>query len=372
MASERLRLRDLGHAVGRFEPGPRNALVDVPGVCVGHRTLIEDRGGAAVRSGVTAVLPHGGNVWAEQVLGACHVVNGYGKAAGLTQLAELGTIEAPILLTGTLSVGPVWEGGLRHVLERNPEAGLRDTVNVIVGECFDGHLSDARGLHVRPEHALEAIAAARDDQVEEGSVGAGTGTTCLGFKAGVGTASRVTEAEPAHLIGCLVVANYGRRRDLHLLLGGEATVSLREGGLERSARSRPEVSETADRDHGGGSAMVVVATDAPLSERQLRRLAVRAALGLGRAASYSPNPSGDYVIAFSTAHRVRRAADAVTRGFRFLRDDGRAMRDLFEAAAEVTYEAVLDSLCVAGPMTGRGGRQVEAFPYQLLDALRGA
>ena len=152
----RRRLRELGYSVGRFPTAELNTLVDVPGVLVGHRTLDEGR----IRTGVTAILPHADNLYEEKVLGACHVINGYGKAAGLSQLEELGTIESPILLTSTLSVGPVWEGGLRHVLERNPEAARdRDTVNVIVGECFDGWLSDARALAVRPEHALEAIAA---------------------------------------------------------------------------------------------------------------------------------------------------------------------------------------------------------------------
>ena len=162
----RRRLRELGYAVGRFPAGELNALVDVPGVLVGHRTLIE---GERLRTGVTAILPHNGNLYAEKVLGGCHVVNGYGKAAGLTQLVELGTVESPLLLTNTLSVGPVWEGGLRHLLELNPGAARdRDTVNVIVGECFDGWLSDARALAVRAEHALEAIAAAAADDAARG------------------------------------------------------------------------------------------------------------------------------------------------------------------------------------------------------------
>src|SRR3954452_22046690 len=187
----RRRLRQLGHAVGRFPTGERNSLVDVPGVLVGHRTLIE---GDRLRTGVTAILPHGGNLYAEKVVGACHTINGYGKAAGLSQLAELGTIESPLLLTSTLSVGPVWEGGLRHLLDANPEAAVdRDTVNVIVGECFDGWLSDSRALAVRPEHALEAIAAANGQEASEGAVGAGTGTTCFGFKSGVGTSSRMVD-----------------------------------------------------------------------------------------------------------------------------------------------------------------------------------
>ena len=162
----RRRLRELGYAVGRFPTGELNALVDVPGVLVGHRTLVE---GDRLRTGVTAILPHGGNLYEDKVLGGCHVVNGYGKATGLTQLVELGTIESPLLLTNTLSVGPVWEGGLRHLLDLNPGAARdRDTVNVIVGECFDGWLSDARALAVRPEHALEAIAAARARRDQRG------------------------------------------------------------------------------------------------------------------------------------------------------------------------------------------------------------
>ncbi|HYP48657.1 MAG TPA: P1 family peptidase, partial [Thermoleophilaceae bacterium] len=208
------RLRDQGYAVGRLPTGERNALVDVPGVLVGHLTL---HGGERLRTGVTAILPHGENLYADKVLGACHVVNGYGKAAGLSQLEELGTVESPILLTSTLSVGPVWEGGLRHVLEQNPHAARdRDTVNVIVGECFDGWLSDARSLPVRAEHALEAIAAASAAEVREGAVGAGTGTTCFGFKAGIGNSSR---RAGGHVLGALVCSNYGARRDLHMLTG---------------------------------------------------------------------------------------------------------------------------------------------------------
>jgi D-aminopeptidase len=334
-------------SIGRFQPGPRNALVDVPGVLVGHCTVALDD--PVVRSGVTAVLPHRGNLYAEKVLGAGHVINGYGKPAGLSQLAELGTVESPILVTGTLSVGPVWEGGLRHVLDRNPEAGRRGTVNVIVAECFDGYLSDARSLPVRAEHAMAAIEAARDDETAEGSVGAGTGTTCFGFKAGVGTSSRLSEAEPRHTLGALVVANYGRRSDLHLLTGARGA-----GACESSAPP------------GGGSVVVVLGTDAPLSERQLGRLAKRAVFGLARAGSFGAHPSGDYVIAFSTAHRLAHRSEEEHDELAFLRDDGRPMRELFEAAGEVTHEAVLNSLCVADAMDGRDGNSVDAFPYDLL------
>jgi D-aminopeptidase len=349
--SDRRRLRELGFRVGRFPVGDRAAIVDVPGVRVGHVTLNE---GDDVRTGVTAVLPHGDDVYEQKVLAGCHVVNGYGKATGLVQLAELGTLESPVLITGTLSVGAVWEGGLRHVLERNPEAGRRETVNVVVTECFDGWLGDARGLHVRPEHAIRAIASASADEAEEGSVGAGTGTTCFGLKAGVGTSSRLTLTEPSLTLGCLTVSNFGGRRDRHLLLGGP----------DGYAPGGPE-------DGGGGSAIVILASDAPLSERQLRRLAARGAFGLGRAGSFATNASGEFVIAFSTAQRVPHRSERHDEERTQLRDDSPQLRELFEIAPEVTHEAVLDSLCKAAPMEGRDGHAVEALCYELLGTLPG-
>ena len=345
----RARVRELGYAVGRFPAGELNALVDVPGVLVGHRTIVE---GDRLRTGVTAILPHGGNLYEEKVLGAYHAVNAYGKAAGLTQLAELGTIESPILLTNTLSVGPVWEGGLRHLLEQNPGAAVdQDTVNVIVGECFDGWLSDARALAVRPEHALEAIAAAGPGETAEGGVGAGTGTMCFGFKSGVGTSSRVVDG---HALGCLVVSNYGARRDLHLLVGADVAPP-EEAGPEPPGQ--------------GGSIMIVLGTDAPLSERQLRRLALRGTFGLGRAGSFATNASGEYVIAFSTAHRVAHRVERDRDEFSFLRDDSLALRNLFEAAGEVVQESVLGSLCAADAVEGRDGNRAEEFPHDFLDAV---
>ena len=342
----RRRLRELGYSVGRFPTGELNALVDVPDVRVGHRTLVE---GDRLRTGVTAILPHGGNLYEHKVLGGCHVVNGYGKATGLTQLVELGTIESPLLLTNTLSVGPVWEGGLRHLLDLNPGAARdRDTMNVIVGECFDGWLSDARALAVRAEHALEAIAAAVPDDTSEGAVGAGTGTTCFGFKSGVGTSSRSVEG---YVLGCLVVSNYGARRDLQMLVGPD--LELPEADAEPPA--------------DGGSIMIVVATDAPLSERQLRRLAARGAFGLGRAGSFASNSSGEYVISFSTAQTVPHRVERDREEFSFLRDDSVALHDLFEAAGDVVQESILNSLCSAEAMEGRDGNRAETFPYELLE-----
>ena len=334
--------------MGRLPTGELNALVDVPGVLVGHATLA----GGAARTGVTAVRPHGDNLYARKVLGACHVINGYGKAAGLSQLEELGTIESPLLLTSTLSVGPVWEGGLQHVLKENPEAARdRDTVNVVVGECFDGWLSDARSLPVRAEHALEAIGAATANDAREGSVGAGTGTTCFGLKSGVGHASRRVDE---HLLGGLVVPNYGGRRDLHLLLGPGAA-------LEEA----PEPPAPA------GSIMVVLGTDAPLSERQLRRLAVRAGLGVARAGSIAASGSGEYVLAFSTAHRLAHRSEAARERFEFLRDDSGEMRRLFEAAGELVHEAVLNALCMGETTEGRDGHVAPALDYELLAAAPG-
>ncbi len=345
----RRRLRELGFAVGRFPTGERNTLVDVPGVMVGHRTLIE---GDRLRTGVTAILPHDGNLYAEKVLGACHVINGYGKPTGLVQLAELGTVESPLLLTNTLSVGPVWEGGLRHLLELNPEAGRdRDTVNVIVTECFDGWLSDSRALAVRPEHAFEAIASASIDETRDGAVGAGTGTTCFGYKSGVGTSSRRAGGA---VLGCLVVSNYGARRDLHLLTGPVDAAP-------------PEAEPPAQ----GGSIVIVLATDAALDERRLRRLAARATFGLGRAGSFASHGSGEFALAFSTAHRIPHRAESSTLDLSLLRDDSPELRELFEAAGEVVHEAVLNSLCAAGEMTGRDGNRVEAFPYELLERAAG-
>lgn len=311
--------------VGRFAPGPRNALVDVDGVRVGHATRVE---GDDVRTGATAVLAHGGDPFAEKVLAGVHVINGYGKAAGLTQVAEIGTLESPVLITNTFSVGAAWQAGLRWVRERTAEQG---TVNVVVLECDDSPLNAAT---VTEANAVAAIEAARSDETAEGSVGAGTGMSCLGYKAGVGTSSR---AASGHTLGCLVVANYGSARQLDLLGGAD----------------------------GDGSIVIVLATDAPLSERQLRRLAARATFGLARAGSFGSSGSGDYALAFSTAHRVPHGAPDAPLPFAFLHDASRAFRELLEMTGEVVEEAILNSLCVAAAVPGR-----DAFPHERLSGRR--
>ncbi|MFM1651417.1 P1 family peptidase [Brevibacillus sp. B_LB10_24] len=355
--TNRVRLRDLGLSIGRYETGKCNAITDIPGVMVGHVTLSEqiadDR---AIRTGVTAILPHPDNLFREKVLGSCHVINGFGKTAGTIQLQELGTIESPILLTNTLSVPAVLEGTIRYLLGQNPEIGnTTGTVNAIVGECNDGYLNDIRGLHVRPEHACLAIQSAKSGPVEEGCVGAGTGMSCLGYKGGIGTSSRIAAfGQRQYTIGALVLSNYGERADLRLPGGGTL--------LPRSSAD-PEKEKTPD-----GSIMIILGTDAPLSERQLGRIAKRAAFGLSRTGSYAAHGSGDIVIAFSTAHRIphRPEPEQETLPYAFLREDGEWISRLFEMTAEAVEEAIWNSLCMASTTVGQKGRVREAIPYHIL------
>jgi D-aminopeptidase len=320
---------------------------------VGHTTLsykhAEDR---AVQTGVTAILPHSGSLFREKVLGSSHVINGFGKTVGTIQLQELGVIESPILLTNTLSVPAVSEGAIRYLLDQNPEIGdTTGTVNVIVGECNDGYLNDIRGLHVRPEHAYQAIQSARSGMVEEGCVGAGTGMSCLGFKGGVGTSSRIASfGERQYTVGALVVSNFGEKKDLRI--PGSSV-------LERSA----EEEKTPD-----GSIMIILATDAPLNERQLGRIAKRAAFGLSRTGSYAAHGSGDIVIAFSTAHRIphQPLPDQATIPYAFIREDGEWISRLFEMTVEAVEEAIWNSICMASTTVGNKGKLREAIPYHLL------
>lgn len=290
-----------------------------------------------MRTGVTAVLAHGGDPFAEKVLAGVHVINGYGKAAGLTQVVEMGTLESPVLIANTFSVGAVWQGGLRWVRERTADQA---TVNVVVMECDDSPLNRAAATE---SDAVAAVEAASADETAEGSVGAGTGMSCLGYKAGVGMSSR---GASGHTLGCLVVANYGSANQLGLV--GEVGKASEAGGVD------------AD-----GSIVIVLATDAPLSDRQLRRLAARATFGLARAGSFGSSGSGDYALAFSTAHRVPHRAPDSPLPFAFLHDASHAFRELLEMTGEAVEEAILNSLCVAAAVPGR-----EAFPYERLSARR--
>ena len=335
----RPRARDIGLAPGVFPPGALDAITDVAGVRVGHLTIVE---GDRIRTGVTAILPHPGNVFRDKVAGGVFVGNAFGKLAGATQVHELGTIETPIVLTNTLGVGAALEGAVAEVLSWNGNEDVR-SVNAVVGETNDGGLSDIRALRVRPNDVRAAIRAATEGPVAEGSVGAGTGTRCFGWKGGIGTASRVLPARyGAHTLGVLVQTNFGGVLTMDGAPVGRA--------LGRYAFG-PDVAEGKGgaAQLAGGSCMIVVATDAPLSARDLERLAARAVFGLARTGSSYEHGSGDYAIAFSTP----------ARGSALLPSE--ATSPLFQAALEATEEAVYNSLLRATPVTSALGT-AEALP----------
>jgi D-aminopeptidase len=347
----RQRIRELGIAPGLLPPGPLNAITDVAGVGVGHATLIQGDGPHAVRTGVTVVLPHAGNLYRQKVLAAVQTINGYGKAFGFEQVRELGQIESPIALTNTASVGLVADALIAWTLAQNPKAY---SVNVVVGECNDGYLNDIRGQHVRREHVWQAIDAATPGPVAGGNVGAGTGMVCFGFKGGVGAASRrLAAAQGGFTVGALVVANMGRRE---LLLVNGAPLGRRLAGW----RGAPVASTDA------GSIMMVVATDAPLTGRQLLRLAGRAGLGLARTGSAGGHGSGDFAIAFSTANRAPLVTRGLTRQIEVLVETGEALDPLFQATVEAVEEAILNALCMAETMTGCEGRVAHALPLAMV------
>ena len=348
----RPRARDLGLAPGVFAPGPLNAITDVTGVRVGHATLVV---GDNVRTGVTVVVPHAGNVFQDKVAGAVFVGNAFGKLAGSTQVDELGTIETPIALTNTLSVGAVMDGLVRWTLDQPGNLNVR-SVNALVGETNDGGLNDIRGQHVRPQHVLDALKVASTGPVVEGSVGAGTGTQAFGWKGGIGTASRQLPASlGGYTLGVLVQSNYGGV----LTMGGAPLGQL----LGRYAyQPRPEKPEFGD-----GSCMIVVATDAPIDARDLKRVAARAIYGLARTGSSYSNGSGDFAIAFSTASELRtRFGSATLQARTLLPTDG--VSPLFEAALEATEEAVYNSLLKATSVTSRWG-SAEALPVERVRAI---
>lgn len=341
------RFRNLGYTVGQLPTGPLNAIADVPSVKVGHTTLIE---GDTIRTGVTVILPHDGNTFEEKVVAGVYTINGFGKATGFEQIRELGAIETPIALTNTLNVPRVADALMSYMLERNPLIGGRaGTVNPIVGECNDGFLNDIRGRHVTEAHVLQALATASNGTVAEGCVGGGTGTSCLGFKAGIGTASRKVNN---YTLGVLVQSNFGRREDLTVL-----GVPVGRELLETDLPITPP-----------GSIMVVLATDAPLVPFQLSNIAKRAAFGLGRVGSYASYGSGDFVIAFSTTNRLPHMGDSADMTFARL-NDSPLLDTLYRASAEATEEAVLNSLIAATTMTGRNGNTMPALPHDKLLAI---
>jgi D-aminopeptidase len=343
----RPRARDLGVAPGVFDPGPLNAITDVGGVKVGHVTLMT---GDAVRTGITAILPHGGNLFQDKVAGAVFVGNAFGKLAGSTQVEELGTIESPIVLTNTLGVGAAVEGVVSWTLRQPGNESVR-SINALVGETNDGGLNDIRGLHVRPTHVSEAINSAREGSVAEGSVGAGTGTRAFGWKGGIGTASRVLKGRGDYTVGVLVQSNFGG-----VLTIGGAPVGKELGRYAFGPTRSPEP-EAGTLD---GSCMIVVATDAPIDARDLKRVAARALFGLARTGSSYSNGSGDYAIAFTTSTDMRTTfGDAKPRTRTILPPE--AVSPLFQAALEATEEAVYNSLLQATTVESRFGK-AEAIP----------
>ena len=361
----RPRARDLGIKVGILPIGELNAITDVGGVLVGHTTLVR---GDNVRTGVTAIVPHAGNLFREKVPGAVFVGNGFGKLAGSTQVNELGEIETPILLTSTLNVPRVADAVLDYMLGLPGNADVQ-SVNPLVAETNDGYLNDIRGRHVTHDDVLAAIKSAKSGSVEEGSVGAGTGTVAFGFKGGIGTSSRKL---PAHLggftLGVLVQTNFG---GILTINGAPVGRELERYYLKdelKSPGASPNKANEAD-----GSVIMVIATDAPVDARNLRRLANRAMMGLARTGAAGSNGSGDYAIAFSTSPDIRirpvaQAERSVPRSFKALSND--AISPLFLAVIEATEEAIYNSMFKATTTTGKG-HTVEALPVdRTIDILR--
>lgn len=330
--------RHFGLGVGRLAPGHHNAITDVPGVLVGHKTIIAD----GVATGVTAVLPHGGDLFRSKVRAAVEIINGFGKSAGLMQLAELGAIETPILLTNTFSVAPCVEALIKRAIAANPEIGREtSTVNPVVCECNDGSINDIQAMAVTRQDAEAALDAASVGLVEQGSIGAGAGMTSFGFKAGIGSASRVMKiGDRGFTLGALVLSNFGRAGDLILPDGRRA---------DPKAISRPE----------SGSIIIILGTDIPLDDRQLNRVARRAGAGIARLGSYWGHGSGDIAIAFTTADPLPHVPSSPFSSIARL--DDRRIDLVFEAVVEATAEAVLNAMCAAQSVVGRNGRRVPAL-----------
>jgi len=361
--SFRPRARALGlDSIWRLPPGALNAITDVAGVRVGHTTVWFGDGAlhpgqGPARTGVTVILPHADNLFREKVAAAVHTINGYGKACGFEQVRELGEIETPIALTNTLNVWRVADALVDHALRTNPEIGITTgTVNPVVGECNDGYLNDIQGRHVTAAHVQQALATAAAGPVTEGAVGAGTGTTCYGWKGGIGTASRSTPAASGGFtLGALVQTNYGRREEL-LFLGAPIGEHLVGADMPKT---------------GGGSIMMVLATDAPFDSRQLTRLAVRAGFGLARTGSVAHHDSGDFVIAFSTTNRRMHYPESAVETGVYINEGGGNIEPFFLAVVESIEEAILNALVAADTMTGRDGNTLYALPHdRLVELLR--
>ncbi len=341
------RIRDYGIQIGLLPTGEYNAITDVAGVKVGHTTLIE---GSDIRTGATAILPHSDNIFQNKVPAAIYVGNGFGKLAGSTQVEELGNIETPIVLTNTLSVPTAVNALIGHTLGLAGNERVR-SVNAVVGETNDGYLNDIRGRHVQEAHVLAAVQQATSGPVPEGNVGAGTGTICFAYKGGIGTSSRVLpEARGGYTVGVLVQTNFG------------GVLEIAGVNLAKHLKTYPQGSlpiQSSD-----GSCMIIVATNAPIGPRNLKRLAKRALLGLGKTGGIASNGSGDYVLAFSTAeaNQIPYPSNALVHSRTEL--DNNAMTPLFLAVIEAAEEAILNSLFAAETLEGRNGHRIEALPKE--------
>lgn len=353
-AQQKKSAADHGITIGVIPKGPTNSIVDVAGVKVGHVTLII---GDSVRTGVTAILPHGNNLFQHKVPTAVYTGNGFGKLTGSTQIKELGNIESPIVLTNTLSVAEGINGIIQYTLAQKGNEQVQ-SVNAVVGETNDGALNDIRGKHVKVEHVLKAINNASTQRPEEGNVGAGTGTVCFGFKGGIGTSSRKLPASlGGYTVAVVVQTNFGGVLQIDGVPVGEELGNY---------SFKNQLQNPID-----GSCMIVVATDAPLDSRNLERLAKRAFMGLAKTGGIASNGSGDYVIAFSNHSSVLIAHDSKTSTITttVLRND--EMSSLFMAAIEATEEAIINSLFMAYDMTGKGGRKIESLPlHKVLPILK--
>lgn len=349
------RVRQLGIKIGQYPPGRHNAITDVPGVRVGHTTLVSGKGPlrvgkGPVRTGVTAILPNEGNIFLERVVGSGFILNGAGEVSGLTQVNEWGLIETPILLTNTLSVGICSAATVEYLVKQYPSIGVEhDVVIPVVGECDDSWLNDAGGQHLKAKHVFEAIEKAVEGPVEEGSVGGGTGMITCDFKGGMGTASRkLPQQEGGYVVGVLVMSNFGRMRDLRI------------DGLPVGKVLAEDYSEFTMRKDCYGSIIVVLATNAPLWPNQITRLCRRAALGIGRVGSYAAHRSGEIIVGFSTANKIPRETRKMIYRMKVLLD--RCIDPLYRAIIEATEEAILNALCAAEAMEGHSGHFAPALP----------
>lgn len=347
------KVRDMGIKIGQLPFGEKNCITDIAGVRVGHVTLQEElsQEGAYACTGVTAILPHGGNLFQQKVTAASYVLNGFGKTTGLVQVNELGVIEAPIMLTNTFGVPAVTQGTLQYMLDTNKEIGdTTGTINIVVGECNDSHLNSIRECPVTPDHAIQAIQNATEDTAEEGAVGAGTGMICFGYKGGIGSSSRVVTIEndsTSFTVGCMVLSNFGYSSEFFAERYRVSTIQ------------QPSTLSPTD-----GSIIIVLATDAPLSSRQLTRVIKRCGIGLGRTGSHFSHGSGDIVIGFTTAHHIAHKTNDYLETRVQIREDHSIMNLLFAAAAEATEEAILNSLSQAETTAGRDGHVVNAYLFE--------